>query len=95
MEKSCENCRFMNDDPPCLKWDCRPWELTKYWEPDYHTLEQENAKLTQALEQAYKWIMHVIKGDCDGCPLKNNCPGSNYGLNCVEELKKHSKEATQ
>jgi hypothetical protein len=48
--KSCENCRFMTDDPPCMKWDCYPWESAKYWKPDYPTLERENAELKERVE---------------------------------------------
>jgi len=58
-------------------------------------LERENVELTQSLERACEWIMHTVRGNCEGCPLKNNCPGGNYGLNCLETLKKHFKEAAQ
>lgn len=95
MKKSCENCFYKSTDGEALL--CNNVNNCcghSRWKPDYPTLEQENVELTQALERACKWILHISR-DCNLCPLKTNCPGGNYGLNCLESLKKHFKEAPQ
>jgi hypothetical protein len=53
--KSCKNCRYQTDNPPCLKWDCHPWENAKHWKPDYKTLQSQlstaNLLITEQIEE--------------------------------------------
>jgi hypothetical protein len=98
MEKSCENCLNakcngqicglnLSDDDSC--------DL-KYWKPDYPTLEQENAELTQALERACKV---VALNRAHECPVESDCWSAHDCLCgdevCIKRLMKYFKEATQ
>jgi len=63
MERSCENCR--NSCKVGHKMSYCIINERKCWEPDYHTLERENAKLEQSLERAWiKCSEQLPEDDC-------------------------------
>jgi hypothetical protein len=94
MEKSCENCGWKDNGCPITDGICNNLCM---WKPDYHTLEQENVELTQALERACKTIAEICHwNSCHyDCPVSEGCSSETQEPECVERLVKHFKEATQ
>jgi hypothetical protein len=68
MERSCENCR--NSCKVGHKMSYCIINERKCWEPDYPTLERENAELKQALERACK---SVALNRVHECPIERDC----------------------
>jgi hypothetical protein len=86
MEKSCENCKHS------CPWLKEP-KVCGGWKASYATLEQENAKLTQALERACEWISG---NSCIKCPLYGKCDIRHKDIidreDCKIALNRHFKE---
>jgi hypothetical protein len=75
MERSCENCR--NSCKVGHKMSYCIINERKCWEPDYPTLERENAELKQQLEKlqneksAYELLYHITERHSADDTIKN------------------------